>query len=667
MEKQEVQRRLEALREQIRYHSRKYYTEDDPEISDYEYDQLYRQLETLESEYPELVTEDSPTRKIGGAVYNTFAPVVHQVPLESLHDSFSQEELLDFDRRVRDTVGEVEYVVEPKFDGLSVALEYRNGVFVRGSTRGDGVTGEDVTENIRTIRSVPKVLGEAIPFLEVRGEVYMSDSSFERLCERQELLEEKPFKNPRNAAAGSLRQKDPKITAQRELSIFVFNVQQVEGKELTCHDQSLEWLRSLGFPVSALYRKSSQIEEILDYIQEIGDKRGEFDFPIDGAVVKVNSFAQREELGSTAKFPRWAEAFKYPPEEKETTLLDIEVNVGRTGVLTPTGRFQPVTLAGTTVSRATLHNQDFIAEKDIRIGSRVILRKAGEIIPEVVAVLSSPEDSQPYHLPEHCPSCGEQVTRVEGEAATRCTNPQCPAQLLRNLIHFASRDAMDIDGLGPAILEQLLQGKLVASPADLYTLEISQLQKLDRFGKKSAQNLVAAVEHSKSNDLYRLVYALGIPHIGAKAAQVLCGAFPTMESLQEASEEELSQIEGFGGIMAKEVAAFFQKDSARELIVRLQELGVNMTAQQQESQSTTFAGSTFVLTGTLPTMSRKEAAQLIESHGGKVTSSVSKKTSYVLAGEEAGSKLEKARQLEIPVLTEEELLQMINNPGSERV
>lgn len=667
MDKQEVQRRLEELREQIRYHSRKYYTEDDPEISDYEYDQLYRQLETLEAEYPELVTEDSPTRKIGGAVYNTFAPVVHQVPLESLHDSFSQEELLDFDRRVRETVGDVTYVVEPKFDGLSVALEYRNGVFVRGSTRGDGVTGEDVTENIRTIRSVPKVLKEHVPFLEVRGEVYMSDSSFERLCERQELLEEKPFKNPRNAAAGSLRQKDPKITAQRELSIFVFNVQQVEGKELSCHDESLAWLASLGFPVSAQYRKFADMDQILEYIQEIGDKRGEFDFPIDGAVVKVNDFRQREELGSTAKFPRWAEAFKYPPEEKETTLLDIEVNVGRTGVLTPTGRFDPVTLAGTTVSRATLHNQDFISEKDIRIGSRVVLRKAGEIIPEVVAVISSPEDSQPYQLPEYCPSCGERVTRVEGEAATRCTNPQCPAQLLRNLIHFASRDAMDIDGLGPAILEQLLQQEMIASPADLYTLKAAELAKLERFGKKSAENLVASVERSKSNDLYRLVYALGIPHIGAKAAQVLCGTFSTMEALQEATEEEISQIEGFGGIMAKEVAAFFQKESARQLVARLKELGVNMTAQQREAQGTVFAGSTFVLTGTLPTMSRKEATQLIESHGGKVTSSVSKKTSYVLAGEEAGSKLEKARQLEIPVLTEEELLQMIHTPKTERV
>ena len=659
MEKQEAQRRLAELREQIRYHSRKYYTEDDPEISDFAYDQLYRQLETLEAEFPDLVTEDSPTQKIGGAVYNTFAEVVHQVPLESLHDSFSQEELRDFDRRVRETVGDVEYVVEPKFDGLSVALEYRDGLFVRGSTRGDGATGEDVTENIRTIRSVPKVLKEPVPFLEVRGEVYMSDESFQRLCERQELLEEKPFKNPRNAAAGSLRQKDPKITAQRELSMFVFNVQQVEGKELSRHDQSLEWLAELGFPVPPLYRASGNIEEILSFIQEIGDKRGEFSFPIDGAVVKVNNFAQREELGSTAKFPRWAEAFKYPPEEKETTLLDIEVNVGRTGVLTPTGRFDPVTLAGTTVSRATLHNQDFIAEKDIRVGSRVVLRKAGEIIPEVVAVLSRPEGSQPYRLPETCPSCGERVTRVEGEAATRCTNPQCPAQLLRNLIHFASRDAMDIEGLGPAILEQLLQAGLVSSPADLYTLETKQLRKLDRFGKKSAENLVASVERSKGNDLYRLVYALGIPHIGAKAAQVLCGAFPTMDQLQEASEEELAQIEGFGGIMAQEVAAFFQKDSAKELVARLKELGVKMEARRQETQSAALAGSTFVLTGTLPTMSRKEATQLIESHGGKVTSSVSKKTSYVLAGEEAGGKLDKARQLEIPILTEEELLRML--------
>lgn len=658
MEKSQAEIEIKKLREQIRYHSQKYYTQDDPEISDYEYDMLYRRLENLEAEFPELITEDSPTWKVGGAVYNTFVPVVHEVPLESLHDSFSEDELRDFDRRVRDVVVSPEYVAEPKFDGLSVALEYRDGVFVRGSTRGDGVTGEDVTENIRTIRTVPKKLTEPVPFVEVRGEVYMSDASFERLCERQELLEEKPFKNPRNAAAGSLRQKDPRITAGRELDIFVFNVQQIVGEELSRHDQSLERMKELGFTVPPTYFKSKDIEEIIGFIRRIGEERGQFDYPIDGAVVKVNDLAQREELGSTAKFPRWAEAFKYPPEEKETTLLDIEVNVGRTGVLTPTGVFDPVTLAGTTVSRATLHNQDFISEKDVRIGSRVILRKAGEIIPEVVSVLSNPEDSVPFTLPECCPSCGEPVSRVEGEAAVRCTNPQCPAQLLRNLIHFASRDAMDIDGLGPANLEQLLQAGLIASPADLYTLTVEQLVTLERFGQKSAENLVAAVARSKDNDLYRLVYALGIPHIGAKAAQLLCSRFPSMADIRNATVEDISQIDGFGGIMAEEVAAFFSGAAAGALLDRLAELGLNMLARV-ETRGTALAGSTFVLTGTLPTMSRKEAGDLIEKNGGKVTSSVSKKTSYVVAGDEAGSKLEKALALGIPVLTEEDLLNML--------
>ena len=661
MEREEAQKLLEELREQVRYHSRKYYTEDDPEISDREYDMLYRRLEDLEAQFPELVTADSPTQKVGGAVYNTFAPVVHQVPLESLHDSFSEEELLAFDRRVREAVGPVEYVVEPKFDGLSVALEYENGRFVRGSTRWDGVTGEDVTENIRTIASVPKTLKEPVPFLEVRGEVYMSDESFARLCARQELLEEKPFKNPRNAAAGSLRQKDPRVTAQRELSIFVFNVQQAQGENFSRHDQSLERLKELGFTVSPDYRRSGSMEEILEFIRELGEERGELSYPIDGAVVKVNDFAQREELGSTAKFPRWAEAFKYPPEEKETTLLDIEVNVGRTGVLTPTGVFSPVTLAGTTVSRATLHNQDFILEKGIAIGSRVILRKAGEIIPEVVSVVETPAGEEPFQLPERCPSCGELVVREEGEAATRCVNPQCPAQLLRHLIHFASRDAMDIEGLGPALLEQLLQKGWVSSPADLYTLEAGKLSKLDRFGKKSAENLLAALEKSKGNDLYRLVFALGIPHIGAKAAQTLCQAFPTMEALEAAGEEQVAEIPGFGGIMAREVAAFFARQSARDLVERLKELGLNMTAHKKEEASQKLSGATFVLTGTLPTMSRKEASQLIESHGGKVSSSVSKKTSYVLAGEEAGSKLEKANALGVPVVTEAQLLAMLED------
>lgn len=660
MDRKSVEQELSELREQIRYHSRKYYTEDDPEISDFEYDKLYRRLEELEAAYPELITEDSPTRRVGGPVYNTFEEVVHEVPMESLHDSFSEEELRDFDRRVREAVAEPEYVVEPKFDGLSVALEYVDGIFTRGSTRGDGRTGEDVTENIRTIKTVPKKLPEPIPFLEVRGEVYLSDSGFEKLCERQELLEEKPFKNPRNAAAGSLRQKDPKITAGRGLDIFVFNVQQVRGEELTCHDQALERLRELGFPVPPSYFKSGDIEEIIGFIRRIGEKRGEYDFPIDGAVVKVNSFSQREELGSTAKFPRWAEAFKYPPEEKETTLLDIEINVGRTGVLTPTGVFEPVTLAGTTVSRATLHNQDFITEKGVRVGSRVVLRKAGEIIPEVVSVVSSPEGTDPFLLPDKCPSCGEPVSRPEGEAATRCTNPQCPAQLLRHLIHFASRDAMDIDGLGPAILEQLTREGMVSSPADLYTLTAEQLAKLERMGKKSAENLVNAIEKSKRDDLYRLVYALGIPHIGAKAAQLLCGSFPSMERVMSAGEEELAAIDGFGGVMAKEVTEFFAHDSARELVERLKELGVNMEAYEQEQAGSLFEGKTFVLTGTLPNLSRKEASDIIQRNGGKVTGSVSKKTSYVLAGEDPGSKLDKANALGIPVLSEEELMAMLN-------
>ena len=660
MDKKSVERELYELREQIRYHGRKYYTEDDPEISDFEYDKLYRRLEELEAQYPELVTENSPTRRVGGPVYNTFAEVVHEVPMESLHDSFSEDELRDFDRRVREAVDSPEYVVEPKFDGLSVALEYVDGVFTRGSTRGDGQRGEDVTENIRTIRKVPKKLKSPIPFLEVRGEVYLSDSGFEKLCERQELLEEKPFKNPRNAAAGSLRQKDPKITASRGLEIFVFNVQQIRGEELACHDEALERLRELGFPVPPSYFKSGDIEEIIGFIREIGEKRGEYDFPIDGAVVKVNSFSQREELGSTAKFPRWAEAFKYPPEEKETTLLDIEINVGRTGVLTPTGVFEPVTLAGTTVSRATLHNQDFISEKDVRVGSRVVLRKAGEIIPEVVSVVENPEGTEPFLLPEVCPSCGEPVSRPEGEAAVRCTNPQCPAQLLRHLIHFASRDAMDIDGLGPAILEQLVGEGMVSSPADLYALKIEQLAGLERMGEKSAGNLINAIEKSKQNDLHRLVYALGIPHIGAKAAQLLCAGFPSMERVMSAAVEELAELTAFGGVMAEEIVDFFSHSAARELVERLASLGVNMQAREREQAGSLLEGKTFVLTGTLPTLSRKEASDIIQRNGGKVTGSVSKKTSYVLAGEDPGSKLEKAESLGIPVLSEDELMAMLN-------
>ena len=660
MTTEQAKQQIEELRRQIEYHNNKYYTEDAPEISDYEYDMLYRRLENLEAAFPELKAADSPTEKVGAAGYNTFTEVVHTVPMESLHDSFSEEELREFDRKVRGVVSDPVYVVEPKFDGLSVALEYVNGVYTRGSTRGDGTTGEDVTLNIGTIRSVPKILNDPVPFLEVRGEVYMSDESFKSLCERQELLEEKPFKNPRNAAAGSLRQKDPKITAQRELDIYVFNIQVIEGETVTNHHDALERLKALGFTVSPLYCRTGDIETVIEKIREIGDKRGTFPYPIDGAVVKVDDFAQREMLGSTAKFPRWAEAYKYPPEEKETTLIDIEVAVGRTGVLTPTGIFDPVFLAGTTVSRATLHNQDFITEKDIRIGSKVIIRKAGEIIPEVVAVVSNPENTEPYRLPDRCPSCGEEVTKLEDEAAVRCTNPQCPAQLLRNLIHFASRDAMDIEGLGPAAVEQLAAALSVGSPADLYDITAEQLTELDRFGKKSAENLVAAIQKSKENDLSKLLFALGIPHIGAKAAKTLSETFKSMDALIAADAEQIAAIDGFGGIMAEEVYAFFKKPSALELIERLKAAGVNMIGESTVSD-TRFLGKTFVLTGTLPTLSRKEASELIEKSGGKVSGSVSKKTSYVVAGEEAGSKLTKAQTLGITILSEADLLAMISS------
>lgn len=655
---EQEKKRMRQLVKELLYHNQKYYVEDDPEIDDTAYDKLYRELEELEENYPQLIQPDSPTQKVGGAIYNNFEPVTHTVPMESLHDAFSDDEMRDFDRRVRAVIENPVYIVEPKFDGLSVAVEYRDGEYVRGSTRGDGVTGEDVTENIRTIRSLPKKLSRPVPYLEVRGEVYMSDESFRKLCERQELLEEKLFKNPRNAAAGSLRQKDSRITASRELDIFVFNVQQVEGETFASHDQSLEGLKELGFPVSEYFR-SNDMEEIIRYIHEIGDRRGAFGYTIDGAVVKVNAFADREELGSTAKFPRWAEAYKYPPEEKETTLLDIEINVGRTGVLTPTGRFEPVLLAGTTVSRAVLHNQDFITEKDIRIGSRVVLRKAGEIIPEVVAVVENPEGSEPFFLPENCPSCGERVDRLPEEAAVRCTNPDCPAQLLRNIIHFASRDAMDVDGLGPAIIEQLVGQKLIASAADLYGLQKEQLSELERMGDKSAENLLGALEKSKSADLSRLLFALGIPQIGAKAAKLLAEHFQDMDALMRAEPEEIAGIEGFGGIMAEAVVDYFQRPSAQELVQRLKECGLNMKSAA-EKKGTSLAGLRFVLTGTLPTMGRKEAGALIEAAGGKVVSSVSKKTSYVVAGEEAGSKLLKANELGVSVITEAELMEMLS-------
>ena len=658
MDVKEAEKRAGQLREQISYHNRKYYVQDAPEISDYEYDMMYRELQQLENEFPQLVTPDSPTQKVGAAPLNKFEPVVHTVPLESLQDAFSEEEMAEFDRRVRAVVHDPVYIVEPKFDGLSVALEYRNGVYVRGSTRGDGLVGEDVTENIRTIRTVPLKLSEKLPMIEVRGEVYMAHDVFYQLCARQELNQEKTFKNPRNAAAGSLRQKDSRITAKRTLDIFVFNVQRVEGAALEYHDQALEYMKKLGFSVTPFYRRCTTLEQVLEAVKEIGEMRGTLNYSIDGAVVKVNSFEQRRILGSTAKFPKWAQAFKYPPEEKKTRLLDIEVNVGRTGVLTPTGIFEPVTLAGTTVSRATLHNQDYISEKDIRVGDTVILRKAGEIIPEVVSVVSHEPGSVPYHIPQVCPSCGGPTVRDEGEAATRCPNPECPAQLLRHIIHFTSRDAMDIDGFGPAVIEQLVQAGLMKSPADIYTLPMERVKSMERMGEKSAQNLAGAIERSKENDLYRLVFALGIPHVGLKAAKLLAEHFGDIDRIFQAGVEEISAIDGFGSVMAESVHAFFSLSATAHLIGRLRDAGVNMKSKSAPSDGA-LQGKTFVLTGTLPTLSRAQATELIESRGGKVSSSVSKKTSYVLAGEEAGGKLEKARQLDVPVLTEEEFRRML--------
>lgn len=658
MTTEEAKNKIQELTEQLNYHNDRYYNQDNPEISDYEYDMMLNQLERLEQEYPQLRKEDSPTNRVGGKASEKFSDVVHTVPMESLHDSFSHSELREFDQRVRQTVGNVEYVVEPKIDGLSVSCEYENGIFVRGSTRGDGTVGEDITENLLTIKSLPKRLKKPIPFLEVRGEVYMSNSSFLHLVEEQELNDEKPFKNPRNAAAGSLRQKNAKITAKRNLDIFTFNVQQIQGVDLETHKASLDFLAEMGFPVPASYKLFDNIDDAIESVENIGNTRGKLEYQIDGAVIKVNSFSQRRELGSTAKFPKWAEAYKYPPEEKETTLLDIEVNVGRTGALTPTGIFEPVFLAGTTVSRAVLHNQDFINELDLRIGDRVLIRKAGEIIPEVVSVAKHNENSKAYVLPSVCPSCGSRVYREEGEAVLRCTNTKCPAQLLRNLIHFVSRDAMNIDGLGEAVLKQLVEKGLVKSPVDLYRLTKEQILTLDKKGDKSADNLLRALENSKENPLYRVIYALGIRHIGNKSAKLLCDSMLTIDNIMSATVEDISSIEGFGGIMAESLAEYFSLEQNIQLVAQLRELGVKMTPVEKKSDNGKFAGKTFVLTGTLPTLKRSEAAKIIEDMGGKTSSSVSKKTDFVVAGDAAGSKLTKAQQLGITIITENRLIEM---------
>ena len=657
MDKASAKIRVDELSRQLEYHNDLYYNMDEPEISDFEYDKMLRELEELEEEFPELRLPTSPTNRVGGSAGEKFSPVVHSVPMESLHDSFSAEEIRDFDRRVKEVAPDAKYIVEPKFDGLSVLCEYKNGVFVRGSTRGDGITGEDVTDNLMTIKSLPKRISNAPELLEVRGEVYMSFKSFEELVKRQEENEEKPAKNPRNAAAGSLRQKNAKITAQRKLDIFVFNVQRVEGAALESHRQSLDYLSELGFPTS-FYKVCDNADEVLEEIDRIGNMRGELDYAIDGAVVKVDSFAQRALLGSTAKYPKWAEAYKYPPEEKQTKLLDVEINVGRTGALTPVGIFEPVLLAGTTVSRATLHNRDFIEEKGICVGDTVLIRKAGEIIPEVLCVCEHAENAVPFKFPETCPSCGSPVVQ-DNEAAVRCTNTDCPAQLMRHLIHCVSRDAMDIDGLGPAVLEQLVGAELVKSPADLYRLSAEDISGLERMAEKSANNLISAIEKSKQCELYRVLYALGVRNIGLKAARLVCESFLTIDDIMNAKAEAFEQIEGFGSIMAQSLENYFSLDSTKNLIAELKSLGLEMKPSEQKKKGGVFEGKTFVLTGTLPTMTRSEASKLIEQNGGKTSSSVSKKTSYVLAGEEAGSKLTKAQSLGIEILSEEEFLKML--------
>ena len=651
--------RARQLRDILTEANYRYYVLDDPTMADYEYDKLLRELETLESAHPELVTPDSPTQRVGGQAVSQFEKVTHAVPLMSLQDVFSMEELNEFLNKILSEQGDAAFSVEPKIDGLSVALEYENGVFVRGATRGDGVVGEDVTENLKTIRSIPMRLEGAPDRLIVRGEVFMPKKSFEKLNARQEALGKPLFANPRNAAAGSLRQLDPKIAGQRGLDIYVFNVQLAEGVTFTSHCESLEYLKRLRFKVIP-YQKLSTIEEIDRQVEAINENRGELICDIDGAVIKLDNLAQRENLGATAKFPRWAAAYKYPPEIKSTVVENIVVQVGRTGVLTPKAVVRPVRLAGTTVTNATLHNQDFISQRDIRIGDTVKIRKAGEIIPEILEVDLSlrPSDAKPYQIPTVCPVCGAPVEKDEEGAFLRCTGAECPAQLSRNIAHFVSRDAMDIDGLGDSIVESLIEKGLIHSAADIYYLNMEEISSLWKSGITAAKKLLDAIEASKQQDLSRLIYALGIRQVGTKTGKVLAAAFESLDNLMEASEEALMEVPDIGGITAQSIHSWFAQPQSQHLIMRLRQAGVNFLSQKKVTDNR-FAGMTFVLTGALSRFTREEATEQIESFGGKASGSVSKKTTYVVVGENAGSKERKARELGIPVLTEEEFWEMI--------
>lgn len=658
MDKEQIKSEYEQLCKQAEQHNFNYYVLDDPTIEDDEYDRLMRRIKEIEAENPEIVSESSPTQHVGGYAINTFEKVTHEVQMGSLQDVFSKGELYEFDERVKKAVGKAVYCVEPKIDGLSVSLEYKDGIFTRGSTRGDGFVGEDITKNLKTIKSIPMVLREKIPFIEVRGEVYMPKADFEKLVRKQLENDEQPAKNPRNAAAGSLRQKDSRVTASRGLDIFVFNLQRIEGRELNRHSESLDYMKSLGFNVIDGYKTFDNIEDAVSRIMEIGENRQSYSYDIDGAVIKVDDFELRNELGSTAKVPKWAVAFKYPPEEKETKLLDIEINVGRTGALTPVAVFEPVWLAGTTVSRAVLHNQDYIDSKDIRIGDIIAVRKAGDIIPEVVRSVSHAENSEPFVIPHICPVCHGKAERAEDEAVIRCVNIDCPAQLLKNIEHFASRPAMNIDGLGEAVVKQLVENRLISTVADLYGLQQQDLEMLPGFAKVSASKLIANIENSKTNSPDRLLFALGIKGIGQKNAQLLMKHFGSIEKLSETAPEEISAVENFGDILANNIFTALHEPHMTELIERLKSYGVN-TVYQSDVKSDKLAGLTFVITGTLPDMTRDEAKTLIEQNGGKCSGSVSKKTSYVLAGEEAGSKLTKAQQLGVTVISQQQLIEMI--------
>lgn len=658
----DIEKRIKELTDELNYHNYKYYVEDNPEISDFDFDKMLVELEELEKEYPQFKSNNSPTARVGGEAVKGFNEIRHDIPMLSQQKAFSYEEILDFDRRVKAVVPNAKYVVEQKIDGLSVSLEYTDGVFTRGSTRGDGITGEDVTENLRTIRTIPLELKDKLPFIEVRGEVFLSRDNFEKINSLLEATSQPMFANPRNAAAGSLRQLDPKVAAKRKLDIFVFNIQQIRGAEIKTHIEGLEFLQKQGFKTILDKKSYASIEDAYKRVEEIGEERGSLYFDIDGAVIKVDNLSDRELLGNTAKFPRWSIAYKYPAEKKTTKIRDIKVQVGRTGVITPLAILDTVHIAGSNVSRATLHNLDYIREKDIRVGDTVVIEKAGDIIPAVVEVIKDNRNGseKEFEMPAHCLECGALIVREEGEAAYRCTGLNCPAQRLRNIIHFVSRTAMDIDGLGPSIIEQMLDKHLIETAADLYYVKPKDIAEMDKMGEKSAQNLIAALEKSKTNPLYRLINSFGIRHIGEKAAKILASQYKTLENLRNATVDELTQIPDIGEKMAVSIVEFFNEEQTKEFITKLENAGVHCVDDSENSiVDRRFQDMTFVLTGTLEKYKRSEAGKIIESYGGKTSSSVSKKTTYVLAGAEAGSKLDKAQALGVTIITEAEFEELI--------